>query len=125
MTPFMFAVRELLDGDAAPEYRTERSDPQPVAAAAHTQVEIRALAEQLVSEANAVLLGEITLVDDSGPGELAFTMGYRDRSARVRTALSGRTAVAQLLVDGRAEDTPRRLTDEDDLRALVLSLLAD
>lgn len=124
MTPFMFAVRELLDGDAAPEFRTESSRPEPVAAATHTQVEIRSLAEQLISEANVIVGGAITLVDDCGPGELAFTMGYRDRSARVRTALSGRTAVAQLLVAGEAEDVPRRLTDEDELRALVLSLLA-
>lgn len=126
MTPFMFAVQGLLDGDEAPEYRTEPSRPESVARATHTQVEVRSLAEQLVSEANAILRelgGAITLVDDSGPGELAFTLGYADRTARVRTALSGRTAVAQLLIPGQPEGEPRRLTDEHELQALVLGLL--
>ncbi|MBY8859355.1 hypothetical protein K7711_23000 [Nocardia sp. CA2R105] len=127
MTPFMLAVQELLDGTPAPEYRTEDSRPQAVAAATHVQVEIRSLAEQLVCEANAILAAQsapITLVDDSGPGQLAFTLGCGDRSARVQTSLTGRTAVAQLLISGRAEHAPRRLTGEDELRALLLSLLA-
>lgn len=127
MTPFMFAVQELLDGTEAPGYQTEPSAPVPVAAAAHTQVEVRSLAEQLVSEANAILREHgdaISLVDDSGPDELAFTMGYQDRSARVRTMLSGRTAVAELLIPGLTEGERRQLSTEDELRALVLSLLA-
>jgi hypothetical protein len=128
MTPFMFAVQELLDGNHPPQYRTELSRPESVAEATHTQVEIRSLAEQLVSEANAVLRehgNTITLVDDCGPRELAFTMGYGDRAARVRTALTGRTAVAQLLIPGQPAGEPRRLTNDDELQALVLSLLAE
>lgn len=127
MTPFMFAVQELLDGTEAPGYQTEPSAAVPVAEAAHTQVEVRSLAEQLVSEANAILREHgdaISLVDDSGPDELAFTMGYQDRSARVRTMLSGRTAVAELLIPGLTEGERRQLSTEDELRALVLSLLA-
>jgi len=126
VTPFMFAVQELLDGSHAPGYRTEPSHSESVAVAAHTQVQIRSLAEQLVCEANAILRAHgdaITLIDDSGTGELSFSLGYRDRTARVRTALSGRTALAQLLISGHFKDEQCRLTNEDELRALVLSLL--
>jgi hypothetical protein len=127
VTPFMIAVRDLLDGTDAPPPATEPSTPRSVAVATDTQVIVRSLAEQLVSEANAVLRDHgsaISLVDDSGPGELAFTLGYDDRSARVQTVLSGRTAVGRLVVPGLPEDEPRQLTTEEEMQALVLSLLA-
>lgn len=127
MTPFMIAVQALFDGEKAPVPSTEPSRPRSVAVATDAQVMVRSLAEQLVCEANSILRehgGAITLVDDSGPNELAFTMGYHDRAARVRTTLSGRTAVAQLVIPGLPEDEPRQLSTEDELQALVLSLLA-
>lgn len=127
MTPFMLAVRGLLDGEEAPAVHTEPSATRSLAEAAHVQVEVRSLAEQLISEANAILREHgdvITLVDDSGPREFAFTMGFRDRSARVRTTMSARTATAQLVLADRPDPEPRQLSTEDDLRALVLGLLA-
>jgi hypothetical protein len=128
MTPFMLAVEALLDGRQPPHPETEPSRTRPVAVATDTQVIIRSLAEQLVSEANAVLRerGEaISLVDDSGAGELAFTLGYGDRTARVQTILSGHTAVGRLVAPGLPADEPRQLATEEELQSLVLSLLAD
>ena len=79
-----------------------------------------------MSEANAILRehGDVISLDDEvGPGELAFTLGYRGRSARVQTVMSGRSAVVRLLVDGDADDSPRELQTEDELQSLVLSLI--
>lgn len=127
MTPFMLAVQALLAGNPAPEPATETSAPTTVPEATDRQVVVRSLAEQLVSEANAVLREHgdtISLVDEPGPGRLSFTMAYADRSARVQTQMSGRTAVAQLVLAGHVTPEPRRLTSEDELASLVLSLLA-
>jgi hypothetical protein len=127
MTPFMLSVQGLLDGEAAPRVATVPSAPEPIPAATDTQVIVRSLAEQLVSEANAVLRehGDVIRLDDEvGPGGLTFTLGYRERRARVQTAMSGRSALVRLVIDGQADDQPRQLSSEDELRALVLSLIA-
>ncbi|MGB3696628.1 MAG: hypothetical protein WBA05_04280 [Gordonia sp. (in: high G+C Gram-positive bacteria)] len=127
MTPFMHQVQDLLDGGESSSPRTLPSEEVTVAEAADTQVIIRSLAEQLVSEANAVLTDApdarvISLVDETGPGALAFTLGYADRSARVETVVSGHTATAQLVVGGQRQS--RRLAGEDEMAALVLDLIA-
>jgi hypothetical protein len=122
----MIEVSDLIDGVTPPVPRTEPSRTRPVARATDSQVVIRSLAEQLVSEANAVLSahGEtITLVDDSGPSELAFSLSYRDRVARIRTTVSSRTATAELAYAG-APQPQQQLTGEDQLRALLLNLVA-
>jgi hypothetical protein len=127
MTPFMLSVQGLLDGAPAPQAATVASAPGPIPAATDTQVIVRSLAEQLVSEANAVLRGHgdvIRLDDEVGPGGLTFTLGYRERSARVQTAMSGRSALVRLVIDGQADDQPRQLSSAGELQALVLSLIA-
>jgi hypothetical protein len=127
MTPFMHSVQGLLDGDPVPQVATLPSTPGPIPVATDTQVIVRSLAEQLVSEANAVLRqhGEvIRLEDEVGPGGLTFTLGYRERSARVQTAMSGRTALVRLVIDGNAADQPRQLSSAGELQALLLSLIA-
>jgi hypothetical protein len=127
MTPFMLAVQAVLDGGAVHAPRTELSRPRGVAAAADTQVVIRALAEQLVSEANAVLSSHgsgFVLVDDTGQGELAFCVGYRDRVARVRTRVTGHGAVGEVILPGESPSPSRELRSEDELQAMLLSLLA-
>lgn len=127
MTPFMLAVQSLLDGAAAPEPRTEETTPTTVAVATDTQVIVRSLAEQLVSEANAILREHgrtIDLVDTAGPDRLSFTLEYGDHAARVETSMSGHTATGRLVVAGRETERPRRLSSEEELQALVLSLIA-
>jgi hypothetical protein len=123
----MYRVQELLDGAASPRAITAPSEPHPVPVATDRQVIVRSLAEQLVSEANAVLRDHgdlISLDDEVGPGGLCFTLGYRDHSARVQTTVSGRSAVACLVIDGRAGQRPHMLSGENELQALVLSLIA-
>jgi hypothetical protein len=87
---------------------------------------IRSVAEQLVCEANAVLRpsGEVISLDDEcGPGALAFTVGYRGRSARVRTEVSGRYAEAHLLIGWDPDYGPHRLVGDEELQALLLTLI--
>lgn len=126
MTPFMLAVSSHLDGEAGPSPVTEPTGPDSVAVATDAQVIIRSLAEQLISEANAVLTQTdppLTLIDEAGPGALAFTVGCADRTARVQTVMSGRTGTAQLVIDGESDPIPRRLSSETELQALILSLI--
>ncbi len=126
MTPFMLSVQALLDGEPAPHAATIESRPTSLPVAADAQMMVRSLAEQLVSEANAILREHgdvVSLRDEVGPGELTFTLGYRERAARVETVMAGRSAVVRLIIDGRVEDTPRQLSGEDELQALVLSLI--
>jgi hypothetical protein len=128
MTPFMLAVQSLLDGEPAPLPVTEPSHTESLAVATDTQLMIRSLAEQLVSEANAILSEHdrsISLVDETGTSEFAFTLRYDDRSARVQTVVSGRTALAQLVVPGAEDHAPQRLSTDDEMQALLLNLLSD
>ena len=127
MTPFMLSVQALLDGEPAPRPETQASRAGSVAVASDTQMLIRALAEQLVSEANAVLREHgdvISLTDECGPGALAFTLGYRGRSARVQTVMTGRAALGRLIIPGEPDGGPRRLAGDGEVKALVLSLIA-
>jgi hypothetical protein len=115
MTPFMHAV---LDRSGSVGPRTQPSHARTLARATDAQFVVRAQAEQLVSEANAVLAEPIGLVDEVGDGRFAFVLTHRDRTARVETVVHGRNAVAHL------GGEPRELTSEDELQALVLSLLS-
>lgn len=126
MTPFMLDVQALLDGVPAPRAGTIESRPRPIPIATDAQVVVRSLAEQLVSEANAVLCerGDVIRLDDQvGPGELAFTLGFRGRTARIQTVMAGRSAVVRLVVAGEPDGRPRQLASEDELRSLVLGLI--
>lgn len=126
MTPFMLSVQALLDGEAAPRPATMDSRPIALPVATDVQVIVRSLAEQLVSEANAILREHgdvISLEDEVGPGELAFTLSCRNRVVRLQTVMAGRSAVARLILDGHAAGPPQQLTGEDELQALVLSLI--
>lgn len=170
MTPFMESVRAVAGGARPPRAAAARRGgagrPDPTT----THVLVRATAEQLVSEANAVLDdaggdGHIDLVDECQPGALAFTLVYGHRAARVRTVVPGAptfgpgggagaagagrdggdawaarsasTAGAAGAAAGGpdvtevADATPgvcagaaRCVTTEDDVRALVLGLVA-
>lgn len=126
MTPFMITVQNLLHGEPASAPRTVASTERSVAEAAHSQVELRSLAEQLVSEANVVLRdhGDVMeLRDEAGAGRLAFTLAYRDRAARVHTEIAGRTATARITLPGTGPTGPVELSSADELRALLLTLI--
>jgi len=140
MTPFLVAVRDVLDGRlATPEPAVAPSIPGPVHVAIGLQAAMRTLAEELAQEANAVLeltriggeesrdvvggIAVITLADEHGPGAMAFTLGYRDRSAQVRIDIAGGRAQASVIIPGRLPVGIRQLADEEEVRALVLSLI--
>jgi hypothetical protein len=125
MTPFMLAVEACLAGQASPGPATEDAEPQRVAVATNTQVMIRSLAEQLVSEANTILRSHgraINLVDHCRPGELAFTLEYTDRCARIETTVAGRTALSRIAIAG-APSSSRRLSCDAEVAALILTLI--
>lgn len=129
MTPFMHRVRVVAgrgDGDVlAPA--TRPSVPKPVRAGVAEHVAIRSLAEQLSSEANAVLPGSdpITLVDEAGDGRLSFSLTYRTRIARWETHFPGPMAVAQLSGDAKVTSGPCELDGPEELETVILLLLSD
>ncbi len=117
MTPFMERVTEVVTGgERGGSPGTRPSEPRPVVIGADEQVMTRALAEQLVSEANAVLVSAgpraagpgpgaagpgaagdvIDLEDELGEGRLSFVMRYQERYARVSTSFAHRTSVGRL-----------------------------
>jgi len=127
MTPFMIAVQDLVEGGDHTEPATASSHERRLAEATDEQMMIRSLAEQLVSEANAILREHgpvVDLTDECGPGALAFTLSYCDRSARLQTSMSGRSAIARLTTSADRDTDPRTLAGEDELQAVVLSLIA-
>lgn len=138
MTPFMIRVAELLgtveqDGDIeVPMPNTRVSQRIATGTGADRQVALRAYAEQLVSEANAVLdshraTGDhmLTLFDETLPSELAFNVGYAGRAARVSTTFEDGTAYGRLVGDGFESDLPRELEGPDALPDLLVRLLVE
>jgi hypothetical protein len=105
MTPFMERVAAAVTGgEQGGSPGTRPSEPRPVVIGADEQVMTRALAEQLVSEANAVLVSAgpgaagdvIDLEDELGEGRLSFVMRYQERYARVSTSFAHRSSVGRL-----------------------------
>lgn len=137
MTPFMARVaeivgtpeEELADLDTlAPMPDTRISRRIATGTGADRQVAIRSLAEQLVSEANAILASaddRLELVDETLPDELAFRVTHRGRAARVSTTFRDGTAYGRLVGDGFESDVPRELDGPDALPDLLVRLLVE
>lgn len=133
MTSFMAAVEEVLEGHRPPPPSTSPSSARCVAVAVDGQVFLRAAAEQLVSEANAVLgdRGSIHLSDEQVEGRLGFALSYRNRGVHLSTDLSGRSGLARVWRIDRAaspdggplQDPPVALSSSDELGLLILNLL--
>jgi len=118
MTTFMLQVAEVLAGEPpldasgtaiVPALRPSR--PKSIPQAADDQVALRSLAEQLVSEANAVLHGGelIELEDQLRAGELGFQMRYGSRASSIRTRFGAGAGFSELSGVGGAD--ARRLAD--------------
>lgn len=132
MTPFMLRVAELVDAVSDPEVtpmpQTRISERIATGTGADRQVAIRSLAEQLVCEANAVLSASddhLSLSDETLPHELAFSVGYRGRAARVSTTFENGTAVGRLVGDGFESELPVELESADALPDLLIRLLVE
>ncbi len=130
MTPFMSAVAEVVGGTGhAGLPATVPSEPRPMGVGAERQVAIRSLAEQLASEANAVLAarGErVELEDRPGDGVLVFTLRYRSRQAEVSTRFADGIAYGRLrgVAVGAQDEPARELAGPEALEDLILRLLA-
>ena len=137
MTPFMQRVAELVGtpeddlvalGAMSPPPVTRLSRRIATGTGADRQVMIRSLAEQLVSEANAVLGAaddRLELVDETLPTELAFRVVHRGRAARVSTTFKDGTAYGRLVGDGIESEEPVELEDADALPDLLVRLLVE
>lgn len=139
MTPFMMRVAGIVGAteDELAQAGLERVAPMPLTrisqriatgTGADRQIAIRALAEQLVCEANAVLASSdehLSLSDETLPSELAFTVGYRGRGARVSTTFEDGTAYGRLVGDGFESELPRELDGPDALPDLLVRLLVE
>lgn len=132
LTPFMVRVREALSGgDDSATLVFRRSRPELIAVAIDEWFALRARAEQVISEANAMFTDggdHIFLDDEYGTGHLSFTLSWRDRSVRVavdRDDLhSGHvvTEASDFLPVG--EQTELRPDDEEFLENLAVSLVS-
>lgn len=137
MTPFMVRIAQLVGADEADvdDAGIEATAPKPLtrisrrivtSTGADRQVAIRSLAEQLVCEANAVLASSddhLSLTDETLPNELAFTVGYRGRGARVSTIFADGTAYGRLVGDGFESELPQELENVDAVPDLLVRLL--
>ncbi len=134
MTPFMIRVAELVGADLDDveevdqplAYRTRLSASVPANLGADRHVAIRALAEQLLCEANAVLADSddrMGLFDEVADGELAFSVTYRGRLVRFSTRFVDGKAYARLMGDGVEPGPDRELASPEDVADLLLLLL--
>jgi hypothetical protein len=133
VTAFMRRVAELVDAetDELPEplaYRTRTSRGTAVNEGADRHVAVRSLAEQLLCEANAVLADSddhLTLTDELGVDELAFSVHFRGRALRVSTRFADKRAFGRIVGDGIAAGPPQELEGPDAVADMLLLLLAD
>jgi hypothetical protein len=137
MTPFMYRVAEIVGtpeadladlDEVAPMPQTRISRRIATGTGADRQVALRSLAEQLVSEANAILAAaddRLDLVDETLPDELAFRVTHRDRAARVSTTFEDGTAYGRLVGDGFDSELPQELSGPDALPDLLVRLLVE
>jgi hypothetical protein len=98
-----------------------------VAAAAHEWFELRARAEQLVAEANAMLSGRaptVDLVDEAGTGQLAFVLRQGRRSVRVSMGRRRRRGWVDLRSEPQPDDGPVEPVDDSALEDLIIDLLS-
>ncbi|MFN8079979.1 MAG: hypothetical protein U0Q19_10470 [Kineosporiaceae bacterium] len=131
MTPFMMRIAELIgaETDEVEEplaYRTKLSSPVTASVGADKHVAIRALAEQLLCEANAVLADaddHMGLYDEAADAELAFSVTYRQRAVRFSTRFIDGKAHAQLVGDGIEPGEPRELDGPESVADLLVLLL--
>jgi hypothetical protein len=133
VTPFMIRVAELIGAeiDEQPEpltYRTRLSTGVPANVGADRHVAVRALTEQLLCEANAVLADSddhLSLFDEVSDGELAFNVTYRNRAVRVSTRFEDHIAYGRLVGDGVAPGPAQELTGPEAVADLLVLLLVN
>jgi hypothetical protein len=128
-TPFMLRVRETVTG-ASDEYVTlhfEASRPIRIAVAVDEWFSLRARAEQVIAEANAMLdqgADRIQLEDEFGTGQLAFVLRWRKRSCRVLVYEDRVAHLARVEVQDSTRHGALKPVNQTFLEDLTVSLLS-
>ncbi len=130
-TPFMLRVRDTVSGPAAEVggLRLEASPVETIAVAVDEWFGLRARAEHVIAEANAMLepaAPRIELDDEYGTGQLAFVLRWGDRWARVLVAAEpspGHAARVELHQPGGAAGV--KPSDLSVLEDLIIDLFAN
>ena len=108
-----------------PEIAVRPSTPVGRGTGTDRQVELRSLAEQLVCEANAVIQDRsalLTLTDEVGQNELAFTIASGDHTARVSTSYEGSETRGQIISADLPTTEVYELAGPDALPDLIIRL---
>jgi|1186.fasta_scaffold19256_2 hypothetical protein len=126
-TPFMLRVRDALSGAAHEPVvlHYEASHPTSIAVAVDEWFGLRARAEHVIAEANAMLEAHaqrIALEDEYGTGRLAFVLRWHDRAWRILVHDDAAVHRARVEVEGR--DGAVKPVDQAFLEDLAVSLLS-
>lgn len=128
MTFFMQRLAEALGSDAEQELPMPAMRPSSAEAfivGSDRHVGMRAYAEQLVCEANAVIaepVSHLALFDEVGGDGLAFTITCNSHLARVATTFSGGRATGQIVSDDLPHEQPYELAGPESLPDLIVRL---
>jgi hypothetical protein len=127
MTFFMHRLAEALGGEAPelPMPAMRPSAPEAFIIGSDRHVALRAYAEQLVSEANAVIaepVSHLILFDEVGGDELAFTITCNSHAARVATRFAGGHATGQIVSEDLPNEQPFELSGTEALPDLIIRL---
>lgn len=132
-TPFMLRMRDALTGDGGHSVlHFEPSRPTSVAFAIDEWFGLRARAEHVIAEANAMLhdsAERIELEDEFGTGHLGFSVRWRDREVRIGVSMDAPhrahvTSDEPGWVDHDDPDGDVKPTDQDFLEDLAVSLVS-
>ncbi|NNG18940.1 hypothetical protein HJ590_05010 [Naumannella sp. ID2617S] len=129
MTFFMNRLAQVLSGEESteevPTPTLRPSRPGAVNEGVDKQIALRALAEQLVCEANAVIddpAAHLTLHDEVGGNELSFTIRCGVHAARVTTVIDSAGAHGQIVSDNLPNEEPYELIGPEALPDLIIRL---
>lgn len=129
MTFFMHRLAEVLAGegpDEIPMPAMRPSEPEAFIVGSDRHVALRSYVEQLISEANAIIsdpVSHLSLYDQVGGDELAFTITCNSHVARVATRFTGGHATGQLISDDLPVTEPYELSGPEALPDLIIRLV--
>lgn len=127
-TPFMLRVREAAAGSQAEstELRFEPSSTCSIAVAVAEWFELRAYAEHMIAEANAMLGADaerIALRDEYGTGVLAFELSCEGQNFRLFVDADAPHHIARIKVGDERWARPEKPVERTVLDDLVVNML--
>ena len=129
VTIFMQNLAEALGTEPGsieiPEVALRPSTPTSRGTGTDRQIELRSLDEQLVCEANAVIQDRehlLSLDDECGREELAFTIQCKNHTARVSTRYDGDVTHGQIISSDLPGTELHELDGPDALPDLIIRL---